>query len=212
MIAFWVKQQDKLLQALMEHLVLTAQALAISLALAALLTLVAMLLPRTGQLLMQVFSVLYAVPSMALLALMIPFTGLGQTTALIVLVVYNQYLLLRSFIEGLRGVDAAVQQAALGMGMTRLQMLWRVQLPLALPSIFTGIRLAIISTVSIATIAAVINAGGLGRILFDGLRTLNTYKILWGSILSCVLALGLDGLCKLAMRLMQPKQGRSNPQ
>ena len=212
MIAFWVKQQDKLLQALMEHLVLTAQALAISLALAALLTLVAMLLPRTGQLLMQVFSVLYAVPSMALLALMIPFTGLGQTTALIVLVVYNQYLLLRSFIEGLRGVDAAVQQAALGMGMTRLQMLWRVQLPLALPSIFTGIRLAIISTVSIATIAAVINAGGLGRILFDGLRTLNTYKILWGSILSCFLALGLDGLCKLAMRLMHPKQGRSNPQ
>ena len=140
------------------------------------------------------FSVLYSVPSLALFALLIPVTGLGKTTAEIVLVAYNQYLLLRNFITGLYQVDPAVIEAAEGMGMKRLQVLWRIRLPLSKKAFFTGIQLAVVSTIGIATIAAMINAGGLGTILFDGLRTLNIYKIIAGSVLSAGLALIINGV------------------
>lgn len=110
------------------------------------------------------------------------------------LVIYNQYLLLRNFLAGLDGVDPGIVEAATGMGMTHLQLLWKVQIPLAKKALIAGLRIALVSTVGIATIAASINAGGLGTILFDGLRTMNTAKILWGSLLSAVLAVGIDRL------------------
>lgn len=135
-------------------------------------------------------------------AMLIPVTGLGTKTALIVLTLYNQYLLLRNFTAGLNGVDSAIIEAAAGMGMTTMQILLKIRLPLAKRSIFTGIRLAIVSTTGIATIAATINAGGLGTILFDGLRTLNVVKILWGTVLSAGLAIALNaGLERIERRL-----------
>ena len=142
----------------------------------------------------------YSVPSLALLALLIPITGLGRKTAIVALVIYNQYLLLRNFLAGLDGVDSSVVEAATGMGMTHLQLLWKVQLPLAKKALIAGLRIALVSTVGIATIAASINAGGLGAILFDGLRTMNTAKILWGSLLSAALAVAIDRLLLLVER------------
>ena len=133
---------------------------------------------------------------------MIPVTGLGKTTAVIVLVVYNQYLLLRNFISGLYGVEPAVVEAAEGLGMRRMQVLCQIRIPLAKRALFTGIQLAVVSTIGIATIAAMINAGGLGTILFDGLRTLNVYKIVIGSILSAGLAVGINALFKVAEKRM----------
>ena len=135
-----------------------------------------------------VTSMIYSVPSLAMFAILIPLTGLGKTTAIIVLVVYNQYLLLRNFLTGLNEVDQAMIEAAIGMGMKKSQTLVLIQIPLAKKALFTGIRLALVSTIGIATIAASINAGGLGTILFDGLRTMNTNKIIWGSILAAGLA------------------------
>ena len=125
-------------------------------------------------------------------------TGLGRTTAVVVLTAYNQYLLLRNFITGLNEVDPAVREAAAGIGLTRMQMLLKVQVPLAKKAILAGIRLAVVSTTGIGTIAASINAGGLGTLLFDGLRTMNTVKILWGSLLSAALAILLNAMLKLA--------------
>ena len=87
-------------------------------------------------------------------------------------------------------------EAAEGMGMRRMQVLWKVRLPLSKKAFFTGIQLAVISTIGIATIAAMINAGGLGKILFDGLRTMNIYKIIAGSVLSAGLALIINGAFK----------------
>jgi len=107
-------------------------------------------------------------------------------------------LLLRNFITGIREVDEAVVEAAVGMGMNRLQLLKKIQLPLARKMFLTGIHLAVISTVGIATIAALINAGGLGTILFDGLRTMNINKIVWGSGISAGLAIGINGLFNAA--------------
>lgn len=193
MLEYLIKHYDDLLEALLEHLQIVALTLFFSLLLAILLTVISVYCKRLGEVLIQVFAVLYSVPSLALFALLIPVTGLGMTTAVIVLTGYNQYLLLRNFLTGLFEVDPAVTEAATGLGMSTMQVLVKIQIPLARRALFTGIKLAVVSTIGIATIAAMINAGGLGSILFDGLRTLNVYKIVWGSILSAGLALGING-------------------
>jgi osmoprotectant transport system permease protein len=151
---------------------------------------------------------IYSVPSLAMFAILIPLTGLGKTTAIIVLVIYNQYLLLRNFLTGLHEVDKGVIEAATGMGMKKSQILLLVQIPLAKKALFTGIRLALVSTIGIATIAASINAGGLGTILFDGLRTMNTNKIIWGSILAAALAIFANGALNYVEKKFKKISGR----
>lgn len=194
MIAYASRYYDKLLSATLEHLEIVVITLLISLALAALLTVACSYSKTLSRVLMNLFSMIYSIPSLALLALLIPVTGLGRKTAIVALVIYNQYLLLRNFLAGLDGVDRGVMEAATGMGMTHMQLLWKVQVPLAKGALIAGLRIAMVSTVGIATIAASINAGGLGNILFDGLRTMNIAKILWGSLLSALLAIGIDQL------------------
>ena len=197
MIEYFKKHPEKVLGALTEHIGLVLVTLVISLAIACLLTLLAMRSERVSDALNNLFSVLYSVPSLALFALLIPVTGLGRTTAVIVLTLYNQYILLRSFTAGLRDVDPAVCEAAKGIGMTDMQILTKIRVPLARRAIFAGIRLAVVSTIGIGTIAASINAGGLGTLLFEGLRTINTPKILWGSVLSALLAVSINKLLKM---------------
>ena len=198
MIDFLLSHPEKVITPLLEHISLTAITLAFSVLLASALTVLAVIMPVIGNMLTVVFSVVYSIPSLALFALMIPLTGLGRTTAVIVLCAYNQYLLLGNFLTGLNEVDPGVREAAKGIGMTTMQELFLVQIPLARKALFAGIRLAMVSTIGIGTIAAAINAGGLGTLLFDGLRTMNTAKILWGSLLSAVLAVSANGLLKLA--------------
>lgn len=198
MLVFLQKHPEKIYKPLLEHVQLVVITLLVSVAIAVLLTVLSMQYQKLGQVLMNLFSVIYSIPSLALFALLIPVTGLGRTTAVVVLTVYNQYLLLRNFITGLNEVDPAVREAAAGIGLTRMQMLLKVQVPLAKKAILAGIRLAVVSTTGIGTIAASINAGGLGTLLFDGLRTMNTVKILWGSLLSAALAILLNAMLKLA--------------
>ena len=198
MIDFLLSHPEKVITPLLEHISLTAVTLVFSVLLASALTVLAVVMPVIGNMLTVVFSVVYSIPSLALFALMIPLTGLGRTTAVIVLCAYNQYLLLGNFLTGLNEVDPGVREAAKGIGMTSMQELFLVQIPLARKALFAGIRLAMVSTIGIGTIAAAINAGGLGTLLFDGLRTMNTAKILWGSLLSAVLAVSANGLLKLA--------------
>lgn len=200
MIKYASRYYDKLLAATLEHLVIVVITLLISLAIAALLTILCSYSKTLSRVLLNLFSMIYSVPSLALLALLIPVTGLGKKTAIIALVIYNQYLLLRNFLAGLDGVDRSIVEAATGMGMTHMQRLWKVQIPLSKGALIAGLRIALVSTVGIATIAASINAGGLGSILFDGLRTMNTAKIVWGSLLSALLAVGIDQLLSLVER------------
>ena len=200
MFAYASRYYDKLLSATLEHLEIVVITLLISHALAALLTVACSCSKTLSRVLLNLFSMIYSIPSLALLALLIPVTGLGRKTAIVALVIYNQYLLLRNFLAGLDGVDRGVVEAATGMGMTHMQLLWKVQVPLAKGALIAGLRIALVSTVGIATIAASINAGGLGSILFDGLRTMNIAKILWGSLLSALLAIGIDQLLILVER------------
>lgn len=197
MFAYFADHSDQLMSAFLEHLGIVFSVLLISIILAAVICWFLLRSERATNIVVNIFSEVYSIPSLALFALLIPLWGLGNKTAIPVLVLYNQYLLIRNFMTGMQNVDKSILEAGTGMGMSKWQLVTKVQLPLAMPSIVAGIRLAIISTTGIATIAATINAGGLGKILLSGLRTMNTYKIIWGTILCVLIALLADTLLRL---------------
>jgi len=194
LLRFALRNYSLLLRALGEHVQLVLTALLLSILLAGLFTLTAMYFKRLGAALTYFFSIMYSVPSIALFALMIPVLGLGRTTAIIVLVIYNQFILLRNFITGLNGIDPAIIEAATGMGMTKSQIIFKVRLPLSLKPIFIGIRLALVSTIAIAIIAAFIGAGGIGLLITIGLETGNNNRVLWGVILSAGLGIIVNAI------------------
>src|SRR6185436_1326142 len=147
---------------------------------------------------------LYTIPSLALFQLLVPLTGLSVTTVEIALVSYTLLILYRNILEGLRAVPADVREAARGMGLTRLQSLVRVELPLAVPSIMAGVRIATVSTISIATIAAFVIPEGLGRPIFIGIgQDVFKTEIAAGG-LAILLALAADVLLVLLGRVLTP--------
>lgn len=180
MMEYWQQSSTKLINATIQHIQLVGLTLAIAIVISGSVVLLCMYQKRLLDALVYFFSIIYSIPSLAMFALLIPITGLGETTAMIVLVIYCQYILLRSFVTGIQEVDPIIVEAAFGMGMKQNQVFRKIQLPLAAKSMIAGIRVAATSTIGIATIAATINAGGLGTILFDGLRTQNLIKLLWG--------------------------------
>ena len=194
-----------LMSAFLEHLQIVLITLIISIVLAAVVSYLLLKSEKATNIMVHIFSQIYSIPSLALFALLIPLLGLGNKTAIPVLVLYNQYLLIRNIMTGMQQVDKSLLEAGTGVGMNKWQLVSKVQVPLAMPSILAGIRLAIISTTGIATIAATINAGGLGKILLSGLRTMNTYKIAWGTILSVIIALAADMLLKLLEKKTKSK-------
>jgi osmoprotectant transport system permease protein len=158
-------------------------------------------------------TLLYSVPSLALFAILVSIVGIGRLPALIALASYALGIILRSTLTGLQEVPAATLEAARGMGLERRQVLLKVELPLALPAIVSGLRLATVETVAIATIAVFVAGGGLGSLIFtDGIsRDLFLTPILVGSVIAVVLALVLDGFFVLLQRLTTPwlRKGRS---
>jgi osmoprotectant transport system permease protein len=175
-----------------QHLYLTLVSLTLASLIGLPLGIVIYRLPWLRGLVLGLFSVLYTIPSLSLLVLLIPLSGLSATTAIIALVIYAQLVLVRNTLTGLAGVDARIVEAATGMGMSGMQRLWRVELPLASPVILAGMRIATVSTIGIATIAAFINAGGLGVLLFEGVRTSNYDKIIAGALAVSLLAIAVN--------------------
>lgn len=157
---------------------------------------------------LNVSGVLYTIPSLAFFAILIPYTGIGKTTAVTALAVYSLLAIVRNTAAGMAEVDRPTKDAADGMGMTKLQRLRMVELPLALPYILTGIRIATVAGIGIAAIAAVIGAGGLGRLIFDGIRTIDTNRVLAGAIMSILLALIADfGIGRLSFLFRRDFRG-----
>jgi len=203
LIRYFAEHTSMLISAFFQHMWIVFFTLLISFILASAISYFLLKSEKATNIVIQIFSAIYAIPSLALFALLIPVLGLGNSTAIPVLVIYNQYLLIRNIMTGMQNVDASLLEAGNGMGMSHVQLVTHIQLPLALPSIITGIRLSIISTTGIATIAATIHAGGLGTVLLSGLRTMNTYKIAWGTILSIIIALAADlGLKKVELMIL----------
>jgi osmoprotectant transport system permease protein len=140
---------------------------------------------------------------------LIPFTHLSRTTALIGLVSYTLLILIRNVVAGLDGVPPDAREAALGMGYGPRQMLWRVDLPLALPVIVAGIRIATVTTVGLVTVTAVIGLGGLGHFILLGLQQFRETAILVGAVLSAALAIGADAALVWGQRWLTPWAGRA---
>jgi osmoprotectant transport system permease protein len=153
---------------------------------------------------------LYTIPSIAFFFLLLPVTGLGRDTAIIVLAAYTLQIIYRNTMLGLGNVPASVKDAARGMGFTRRQILWRVELPLAIPEIIAGLRVATVSTIAIATLAVFINAGGLGTQIYGGGNLTFPTSVIIAAGIVVLMALALDALLLLAQRLTTPwRQARA---
>ncbi len=176
----------------LEHLALTFTALGIALVIAIPLGIFVARSPRFGGIAQGILGAFYTIPSLALLALLIPLEGLGFWTAVTALAAYAQMLLVRNIAAGLRGVAPAQIDAARGLGLTPLQRFLRVELPQALPVVLGGVRIATVTLISLATIAAWIDAGGLGTFLFEGITTDDPQKIIAGSVCAAALAIIAD--------------------
>ncbi|HYI45325.1 MAG TPA: ABC transporter permease, partial [Actinomycetota bacterium] len=150
-----------------------------------------------------VAGILYTIPSLALFAVLVPITGLASTlTAEIPLVIYTLLILIRNIVAGLDDVSPDVKEAAQGMGYTRRQMLWRVEIPLALPTIVAGLRIATVTTIGLVTVTAIIGKGGFGYFILLGLTRTFSTAIILGAALSMLLAVLADvGLLWLERRL-----------
>ncbi len=141
-------------------------------------------------------NVMQTIPSLALFGFLIPLPflgGIGKRTAIVALVLYALLPILRNTLAGILGVDAAVRESAVAMGMTDRQLLWEVELPLAAPTIMAGVRIATVTTIGTATIAAAIGGGGLGVFIFRGIASVDTVQILAGAVPAALLALISDG-------------------
>lgn len=202
MIKYWQNNSAHMMQLVVEHARMVLIALIIAFLVAIVLIVCFLRKKNWMNGLIYFFSLLYSVPSYAFFALLIPITGLGETTAIIVLVFYNEYVLLRTFITGIQEVDPNYIEIARGMGMTEQEIFIEVQLPLAMPAIFSGLQVALASTMAIATIASTISAGGLGDLMFEGLQTGRVVPILWGTILTVALTLLFIVILKLIENLV----------
>jgi osmoprotectant transport system permease protein len=151
--------------------------------------------------------IFYTIPSVALFALLIPLLGLGVKPTVFALVLYSQLALIRNTAVGINEVDAALLQAAQGMGMTNAQRFWRVEVPLAIPVIFAGVRTATVMAIGLASIAAYIGAGGLGVLIFQGISTGNTDQVLTGAVTVSILALLADAILSNLQRVLRWAMG-----
>lgn len=187
-----------------EHLVLTAIALGVGFVLSFLLSLAIRQLPILYAPVTWVTGVLYTIPSLALFALLIPFTGLSILTAEIGLVSYTLLILVRNIVGGLRSVPPDVREAAIGMGYSNAQLLWRIELPLATAVIIAGVRVALVTTIGLVTVSGVIGQGGLGAFIVMGIQQFFATPLLIGALGSIALAVVLDALLVLLQRQVTP--------
>lgn len=196
---------DQVLRALAEHILVSGSALLIAFAISLPIGVWAARSTRVMAVSLGVTGVLYTIPTLALLALLIPVVGLGRTNGIIAMVMFSLMILIRNIATGIRGVPPEVVDAARGMGMSGAQVLRQVELPLALPVILAGLRVAAVTVISITVVAAYVNAGGLGTIIFAGMSNDHTPKIWVGALAACLLSVAVD----LALSAVEARARRS---
>jgi osmoprotectant transport system permease protein len=203
--------QETVLAALREHASLTAQAVALAALVAIPLAVLGYWFrPLTGPIL-ALTGVLYTIPSLALFALLAPFLGVGRVTVLAGLVTYALLVIVRNTVAGLTQVPEHVRDAARGMGYGRLAQLWRIELPLALPGIMTGLRLATVSTVALVTVGVLVGHGGFGQLLTAGFRAGYKAEIMTATVLTFALGVALDLVLAGTAHLLTPWARRRSP-
>lgn len=196
LLAFWLSHRTELASLFGQHVLLVAGSTFVAVAIGVPLGIFSARRPRMASPLMAIASIVQTIPSLAMFGFLLPVPfigGVGARAALVVLILYGLLPIVRTTIAGLRGIDPAIREAGVAMGMTPGELLRQVELPLALPSIVAGIRVAAVVGVGSATIAAAIGAGGLGEYIYRGLSMVDTTVILAGAIPAAVLALVVDG-------------------
>jgi osmoprotectant transport system permease protein len=189
----WVlRNWDQIAVALWQHVVISATSLAIAFAISLVVGVWAARHDRVLRWALGVSGVLYTIPTLAFLALLIPLVGLGRTNAIICMVAFSLMILVRNVAVGIREVPPEVVDAAKGMGMSSGEILRRIELPLALPVIVAGLRIATVTVISVAVVAAYVNAGGLGTLIFSGISSDHAPKIWAGALTACALAIIAD--------------------
>lgn len=197
-------RSELLTDALVEHVWITVVSVLIGLLVAFPLALLARRYRRLEWAVVGTTTALYTIPSLALFALLLPLTGLTPTTVVIGLVLYSLTILVRNILEGLKSVPPDVVESARGMGYGSGRLLLSVELPLALPSVMAGLRVATVSTVALTTVGAIVNYGGLGNLLLQAVNTQFRPQVLVASVLCVLLAITFDLLLVGAQRVMTP--------
>lgn len=187
-----------------EHVELTVIAVVIGFAIAFPLAILAHRRRWTYAPITWVAGVLYTIPSLSLFVVLVPITGLSATTVEIGLVSYTLLILIRNTVAGLGSVPEDALDSARGMGFSSRQMLWHVELPLALPVMMAGVRIATISTIGLVTVGSLIGRGGVGQFILEGLRTLFQTEIVLGAVLAAALAFLADGALSAVQRSLTP--------
>ena len=201
----WVRDHgDDILAATRQHVELTLIAVALGLLISFPLGLAARKWRRSAGPILGLTGVLFTIPSLALFALLVPLTGLSRTTAEIGLVGYTLLILVRNIVAGLDGVPDDVREAAQGMGFRPLAQLVRVEIPLALPAIVAGIRIATVTTIGLVTVTGLIGQGGLGAFIIEGINRDFRTPLVVGSVCSIALAVVADVALAGAARLLAP--------
>ena len=199
-MTWFLRNWDQVAVALGQHVTIVLTALVIAFAIALPVGIVAARNARVYAVAITIAGFLYTIPTLAFLALLIPLVGLGRTNAIIAMVAFSLVVLIRNVATGIRGVAPDVIDAARGMGMSARQVLLRVELPLASPVIVAGLRVAAVTVISVTVVAAYVNAGGLGTLIFNGIAGDHAPKIWSGALTACALAIAVDGLLALAER------------
>lgn len=203
-----VDHLDEIWERTVEHSVLTGFAVVIGLVVSTALSMIALRFRRTYGPITWTAGILYTIPSIALFAFLVPFTGLSLLTAEIGLVSYTLLILIRNIVAGIDGVPAAVIESARGMGYTDRRLFWRVQVPLALPVIVAGVRIAAVTVVGLVTVTSLIGQGGYGAFILRGLRRTFATEILVGTVMSVVFAVLIDLVLLWLQRRLAPWQRR----
>ena len=204
------EQWDDIQARLIDHVQLTLISVALGLVLAAVLAAIALRYRWTAAPINGLTAFVYTIPSVALFGILTPYTGISKTPAIIALTGYTLLILVSAIVSGFRAVPRAVREAANGMGLSPRRRLLTVELPLALPYVITGIRVATVSTIGLVTVAAIIGQGGLGDLILDGLQRAYWTPMMVGGVLSVALALAFDLAIYAAGRFATPwaRKGR----
>jgi osmoprotectant transport system permease protein len=202
--AWTSRHLDDVATKILAHLILTGLAVGIGLLISLALALLIVRYRWLDTPVTWITGILYTIPSLALFALLVPFWGFSLRTAEVGLVSYTLLILIRNIVAGLRGVPPEVREAAVGMGYSPAQVLVRVDLPLALPVIIAGVRIATVTTIGLVTVTAIIGRENLGQFILEGINQLFSTKIVLGAVLSIALAVAADVLLLGLQRLAAP--------
>ncbi|MCW2794602.1 ABC transporter permease [Nocardioides sp.] len=201
---YFTNYRHELVDATVEHIQLTVVSVLLGVAIAFPLALLARSYPRLESTVLGVSTGIYTIPSLALLPLLVPFTGLSKETVVIGLALYALTILVRAILEGLRSVPDEVRESAVGLGYGAGRLLLKIELPLALPVIMAGLRVATVSTVALTTVGSLVSYGGLGNLIKDGVTTNFRAELFAAAALCVVLAIALDILIVLLQRALTP--------